>query len=151
MSKYEVKHSGRGTRPKRIGLFEYDSYVPNHHTFKTVQSRVTVWFNTDVEQGLFDDYLKMMKFRIKRMIRGWAPGQIFKDTSIVDIKASVLEKTSTHQYLKIDMVLFIEEGNEFNREVVAELTESLAYMVIEILNEFGDIEYVSNSNRKNPR
>ena len=150
MINYKKQKKGKGMKKKKIGLAEYESYVPDSKNFKTLQLRVTGWIKTDEDmtQHEFDKVQSSIKYRIKQLI--YLEGRtntLHKDVCIVDIDTPYLatgNKIKPRQYLKIDVVLFIKDDMKYDRYLVGLATDNKARQILGILKKYDEFQFVPN-------
>ena len=152
-----TKQPGKGIRKKRLGLVEYQSYVPDSITIKSLQVRMTAWIKTDEDltQSEFNKSISLIRHRIKNYIRVWSnSNRVFCGESIVEVDTPDLaigNKIKPRQFLRIDVVLFTRPEIKYDKYLVEMVTENMVHRIIDVLDKFEEITFVSNTNYKNPR
>jgi hypothetical protein len=124
---------GKGFHLGKYNDVEINISIPNFHTFKTIQVDLTCWIKPidDINAHEFEISQAILKKRIKEFIRN-VRIPILQKESIVCIKCGVIDnKLSELKYLSTDIVLYVKQPAEFNKNTVLSLVNPIAHEIIE--------------------
>jgi len=136
-----VDRNGKGVVMRKIRDIEYSAYVPNVHTYKSVQVKICGWITPDptADQEFYNKQIFLATHRIRNVIREWSKTTgHFHQECIIDFDMSSIiakHKIKTHQFIKIDVGLFTKPGMGFDKEYVKESVEDISNLIVNKLEE----------------
>lgn len=154
----ELKNRRTESKPgmgfkRKLDLVNYEGYVVDRKTFKTLQIRVGGWvrYNNDYTQRDYERNMRVVKHKIKRFIREQHKLGLFKPESIVDVEfgsTSNKGEDKDYHYAKIDVVLY--PMFEYDRHTVEELTKMKVHEVLDLIKEYKEtLTFVKSTKKEN--
>lgn len=144
---------GKGHRPIPYKSVEFETFVPDATTMKSIQPRVTAWVYVDptFNQTMINKTLDSIKWRIKRKVKVLAEmDPVFKELCIVDIAMGDIKhkgKRNDKYFIKFDVALFLNPV-KYDRMFMINTGEIFSQMVLDVLEDFPEITIKTRQKHK---
>jgi hypothetical protein len=130
---YHRDKIGKGFNLERYNDISVSAYVPNYHTFKSVQIRLTFWIKivegtTEYE---FSRMQSIIKKRIRNNIRDWQQPMFLKESIVAFNVGNADNIAAEFQYFLVDIVLYVKPSMEFHSTSIRMLVEPFIQAIID--------------------